>query len=130
MGLFTSIASGGGAVVKGVGTATLLYAVAGLVALVAVCFALLAAFFGLVPQVGEIWAALIIAAVLLLVALLFALVAAAQIRRAKRRAASFAAMAPIATMAGPLAFGAVKRAPAVAALALLGIGFLAARRRS
>ena len=47
MGIFSSLTSGGGAVVKNAGAAAVLYAVAGLVAFLAIAFALLAAFFAM-----------------------------------------------------------------------------------
>jgi hypothetical protein len=128
MGIVSSLSSGGGAVVKNAGTAAVLYVVTGLVAFLAVAFALLAAFFAMAPSVGPVWSALIVAGGLVLVAAILAVIAQTQVKRAKRRAAALASFAPMAAIAAPAAMQAAKRAPALLALALLAVGWVVARR--
>jgi hypothetical protein len=96
--------------------------------LIAIIFVLLAIFFALTPEVGPIWASLIIAGGLVILAIIAAVVAAMQMKAAKRRAAQLAAVVPAAAVAMPAVGLAARRAPAILALALLGAGFFVARR--
>jgi len=121
-------AVGGGVLVKHALVAVALYAVAGVLVVVAVLFGLFAIFLALAPALGDVQAALLVAAGVVLVAVVLAGIASYQLRQAKRRVAVLAAATPLATAAVPVAAAALKRAPALLALSALAVGFLAVRR--
>jgi hypothetical protein len=129
MGLMRSVASGGGDFFKSAGTAVALFGAAAALALLSFGFLGLAGFFALAPEVGPIWAAVIVALVIILLAIVFGVIGQSLFGRVKRKAAAVASVAPMMALAGPLATGGLKRAPALVALALLAAGFFVARSK-
>lgn len=102
---------------------------AGLFVLLAFLFALLAGYQALIPEVGPVYAALIIAGGLLLVALIIRLSLAVYRWRQQRRSRAFAAMAaPMAVAAAPAMATTMTKLPVLIAVGVLATGYILARR--
>lgn len=130
--LSSVVLAGGGAFIKRTATIWGLKFAAGLVVLIALQFALLAAFFGLWPLLGPIYAALAVCAGLLIVALALWLTAKIYVARAKHRLEDTAAAAtPLAAAAAiaPSLLSLSRRVPGLVALGLVVGGMALARHK-